>query len=782
MVKNNALMDRGNTLHASTPATGMATLCGSSTVPVQDKMPLAYSHAVPQPLRAQLPRPQPRSGVPVYVMLPLDTVNNKGQFQYASTSWFKRALGLLQASGVEGIAVDVWWGAIERQPGVYDWSGYQELFGMVKTQGLRIQAVMSFHACGGNVGDYAQVPLPEWVLKCGERDVNLFCTDRPRNGQPGTRNNEYISPFADQASVLQGRTPLECYADFMHAFREAFLDDIGLAIHEIAIGGGPCGELRYPSYVETQGWRFPGAGEFMCYDERALASLAAAAAAVGEPDWGKEGPHDAGEYNSWPEDTGFFRGWGGAWDSSYGQFFMKWYSDQLLLHGQRLCKIASCIFSTSRPPRCTPRYHSTHPSSPLDPMSLVSNLASVLRCPLQHPAHAPQQPKRAPASQCMPLHQPSTAQGCGLATGNASTSNPPNEPLTPASTSAPKPSSWPDAYQAAAQDANEAGQEQQLQFSSLQPSDLPQPLADVSQSASDCSSHSAASTSSSEGGIAASQSLVSNEDNSDVALSSKHLEASSAGHVDSLPYVPYEGLTASSTDEPEAPSTKPGPDRSMWRPEGRAVEVSLKIAGVHWWYNSRSHAAELTAGYYNTEGHDGYDGILELCAQHGMVATLTCVEMCDAQHPPEALCGPEGLLRQVREGAAAAGVLLGGENALPCFVPGGVDQYALDRIVYNTKPWFPPLQMDTMTNQVPNHQVQVPEGSAKEELGLSAAFWQERYGDSAVAPVRTLPVMRSFTFLRLIPDMMSPEYQTIWFRFMDQMQQIHSSGNRQSAG
>lgn len=48
---------------------------------------------------------------------------------------------------------------------------------------------------------------------------------------------------------------------------------------------------------------------------------------------------------------------------------------------------------------------------------------------------------------------------------------------------------------------------------------------------------------------------------------------------------------------------------------------------------------------------------------------------------------------QVREGAAAAGVLLGGENALPCFVPGGVDQYALDRIVYNTKPWSPPLQV-----------------------------------------------------------------------------------------
>jgi hypothetical protein len=35
-------------------------------------------------------------------------VNSQGHFQYASTSWFARALGLLHASGVEGVAVDVW--------------------------------------------------------------------------------------------------------------------------------------------------------------------------------------------------------------------------------------------------------------------------------------------------------------------------------------------------------------------------------------------------------------------------------------------------------------------------------------------------------------------------------------------------------------------------------------------------------------------------------------------------------------------------------------------------
>ena len=57
------------------------------------------------------------------------------------------------------------------------------------------------------------------MLQCGEEDPSLFYTDRPRDGQLGAYNNEYISLFADQERLLEGRTPLECYADFMHAFR-----------------------------------------------------------------------------------------------------------------------------------------------------------------------------------------------------------------------------------------------------------------------------------------------------------------------------------------------------------------------------------------------------------------------------------------------------------------------------------------------------------------------------------------------------------------------------------
>jgi hypothetical protein len=51
--------------------------------------------------------------------------------------------------------------------------------------------------------------------------------------------------------------------------------------------------------------------------------------------------------------------------------------------------------------------------------------------------------------------------------------------------------------------------------------------------------------------------------------------------------------------------------------------LTLKIAGIHWWFKSRSHAAELTAGYYNTATRDGYAAIVDLCAKHRFGLTLT---------------------------------------------------------------------------------------------------------------------------------------------------------------
>jgi hypothetical protein len=52
--------------------------------------------------------PPPDAAIPVYAMLPLDAVNGAGEFTLARAPWFARALSLLGASGVTGVAVDVW--------------------------------------------------------------------------------------------------------------------------------------------------------------------------------------------------------------------------------------------------------------------------------------------------------------------------------------------------------------------------------------------------------------------------------------------------------------------------------------------------------------------------------------------------------------------------------------------------------------------------------------------------------------------------------------------------
>ena len=71
-------------------------------------------------------------------------------------------------------------------------------------------------------------------------------------------------------------------------------------------------------------------------------------------------------------------------------------------------------------------------------------------------------------------------------------------------------------------------------------------------------------------------------------------------------------------------------------------QIGAKLAGVHWWWKTASHAAELTAGYYNTWFHDGYSDVMAVLAQHSARASFTCVEMRDCEHPPEGECSPQG--------------------------------------------------------------------------------------------------------------------------------------------
>lgn len=114
--------------------------------------------------------------------------------------------------------VDVWWGIVERKaPGEYDFAAYSSLFHKIAAAGLQLQAVMSFHAAGSNVGDTCNISLPSWVHDVGDRNADIFFTDRG-----GVRNRECISVACVDEPVFWGHTPLQVYEAFVRRFCDEF--------------------------------------------------------------------------------------------------------------------------------------------------------------------------------------------------------------------------------------------------------------------------------------------------------------------------------------------------------------------------------------------------------------------------------------------------------------------------------------------------------------------------------------------------------------------------------
>uniref|UniRef100_A0A0D6QVC5 Beta-amylase n=2 Tax=Araucaria cunninghamii TaxID=56994 RepID=A0A0D6QVC5_ARACU len=282
-----------------------------------------------------------RGGVPVFVMMPLNTVNINGQLTKRKA--MNVSLMALKSAGVEGIMINFWWGVVEKHvPGQYNWTGYLEIVEMARRHSLKVQAVMSFHQCGRTSADSCWIPFPAWVSEEIANNPDLAYTDKE-----GRRNMEYISLGCDTLPVLKGRSPIQVYSDFMRSFRDTFRGFLGQTIREIQIGMGPGGELRYPSYVPDGLTRqFRGIGEFQCYDKYMSASLRACAEKVGKAEWGVGGPHDAGNYKQRPEETGFFKT-NGSWNTPYGQFFLKWYSGMLVMHGEHISAAAERIFRST---------------------------------------------------------------------------------------------------------------------------------------------------------------------------------------------------------------------------------------------------------------------------------------------------------------------------------------------------------------------------------------------------------------------------------------------------
>eukprot|EP01029_Cantina_marsupialis_P010730 TRINITY_DN243_c0_g1_i1.p1 TRINITY_DN243_c0_g1~~TRINITY_DN243_c0_g1_i1.p1 ORF type:complete len:436 (-),score=162.00 TRINITY_DN243_c0_g1_i1:412-1719(-) len=372
--------------------------------------------------------------VPVNIMAPLDIMTNDGHLKDASHTYWQ--LKQLRAMGAHGLMLDVWWGIGETSPKQYNFGGYLQLAQMIKSLGMKMQCVMSFHKCGGNVGDACNIPLPQFVRDVGNNNPDIWYTDKH-----GNRDDEYISLWADNERIFAGRNPLEMYDDYVGAFIDAMGDLIGSTIDELQIGLGPCGETRFPGY-QLSHWSFCGVGEFQSYDKYALQSLKQAAATAGHSEWGHGGPSNAGDYNSMPYNTGFFSNGNDNYASEYGRFFLGWYSGSL-------------------------------------------------------------------------------------------------------------------------------------------------------------------------------------EHHADIVL----------GRVQNVVQ--------------------------------NRVSLAAKIAGIHWWYNSPHHAAELTAGYFNSDNHDGYGELAQVFARHNTTLDFTCLEMRDTEQPATCGCEPEELVSQVHQAANQNGIPFSGENALP---------------------------------------------------------------------------------------------------------------------
>ncbi|XP_022871280.1 beta-amylase 2, chloroplastic-like [Olea europaea var. sylvestris] len=116
--------------------------------------------------------------------------------------------------------------------------------------------------------------------------------------------------------------------------------------------------------------------------------------------------------------------------------------------------------------------------------------------------------------------------------------------------------------------------------------------------------------------------------------------------------------------------------------------VAAKLSGIHWWYKTASHAAELTAGFYNPCNRDGYAPIASMLKKHEAALNFTCVELRTLDQYedfPEALADPEGLVWQVLNAAWDVSIPVASENALPCY-----DREGYNKILENAKPFNDP--------------------------------------------------------------------------------------------
>jgi hypothetical protein len=249
----------------------------------------------------------------------------------------------LKEIGVDAVSTDVWWGLIEPSKRKYNWTYYDKLSDHIITSGLKWVPIMSFHQCGGNVGDTVNVPLPEWVWSDLAAKTGRPVEDFKFKSEQGHFSNEYISYWADDAAM-------EHYEAGMREFQNHFgakAKNIG----EINISLGPAGELRYPSYnSHDQNVGYPSRGALQAHGELAIESLRDFALTKYK---GIDGVRTAWNIPNLqeseilpPGNADQFFGRNDHWNTQYGRDFFDWYNQSLIDHGNRMLSTGLKVFGT----------------------------------------------------------------------------------------------------------------------------------------------------------------------------------------------------------------------------------------------------------------------------------------------------------------------------------------------------------------------------------------------------------------------------------------------------
>ncbi|WP_018154945.1 family 14 glycosylhydrolase [Demetria terragena] len=266
------------------------------------------------------------------------TANVMAPLKVTDWSDFTRDLKAVKRYGVDAVSVDIWWGDVETKDNRFTWSYYDRVFKEITKRGLEVAPILSFHQCGGNVGDDYTSLLPSWLwtkyANRSYRGQKVTKTGLMHRSEQGNYSKESVQGFADP--LVQGE-----YRDFTKAFVARYGKKYAKDFTEINVSLGPSGELRYPSYNQHDtDTGYPTRGALQAYSPLAVNDLQRSmrhkygSLKRLNRAWGTH-------LNRWeqvrpPRDAEDFFTSGDYRHSRYGTDFIDWYNGSLVKHGKRM--------------------------------------------------------------------------------------------------------------------------------------------------------------------------------------------------------------------------------------------------------------------------------------------------------------------------------------------------------------------------------------------------------------------------------------------------------------